>query len=427
MHDLDQILLRRHHRVDRLVGSRGLVDHVGVLAAFDVCGGLDVVVERDQLLRGGAAHHPAGAVAAAAEAVLVAEAAHDEALRAHAARDDAQFALARAHRALAGHVHVLAEVVLHLHVVVVAVHRLGLGLERLGDDLAHRLDHMTHHDLAVHARVTLRPVDREHVVRVVLAAFRQVREVLVRQVDHPALHLLLRQLDEVGADGVADAARTGVQHEPHALFLVETDLDEMVAGAERAEMVEVVGLLQARVALADLVEIRDQLRPALDRQHRRVLPCALVASATCGAATMRHGALDRAAHFGEVVRQVARHQRGARGDHAAADVHAHRRRDDRADGRHHRTHRRALAQMHVGHHRDPAVDEGQLRDIAQLVAGLVLERDAARPQLDRHRARILDDVVIVVGHGKFSHCRKETATRWAGLCGSDWRRLCSGT
>src|SRR5690606_41723087 len=60
-----------------------------------VRGGLAVLFERDAVTRGGAAHHPAGAVAAAVEAVLVTEAAHDEALRAHAAGDDAELVPAR--------------------------------------------------------------------------------------------------------------------------------------------------------------------------------------------------------------------------------------------------------------------------------------------------------------------------------------------
>ena len=40
VHDLDEIALRLHHRVDRLVGRRRLVDHVRVLAALDAGRGL---------------------------------------------------------------------------------------------------------------------------------------------------------------------------------------------------------------------------------------------------------------------------------------------------------------------------------------------------------------------------------------------------
>jgi hypothetical protein len=63
------------------------------------------------------------AVAARVEALGVALPPHDVRARAHAARDDPQLALARAHRALAGH-DTFAVVLLAAHVVVVAVHRL---------------------------------------------------------------------------------------------------------------------------------------------------------------------------------------------------------------------------------------------------------------------------------------------------------------
>src|SRR5215510_13382180 len=42
--DLDEIGLGGHHRVDRLVGAGGLVNHRGVLAALDALGGLGVIV-----------------------------------------------------------------------------------------------------------------------------------------------------------------------------------------------------------------------------------------------------------------------------------------------------------------------------------------------------------------------------------------------
>ena len=53
---------------------------------------------------------------------------------------------------------------------------------------------------------------------------------------------LLGELDEVGTDAVSHPARARVQHHPHPLLLVETDLDEVVAGTEGAEVYDVVGL-----------------------------------------------------------------------------------------------------------------------------------------------------------------------------------------
>ena len=61
----------------------------------------------------------------------------------------------------------------------------------------------------------------------------QVGQVDVGERDEPAAHLLLGQPDEVAADATSHAARAGVEHDPHAVVLVEADLDEVVARAER--------------------------------------------------------------------------------------------------------------------------------------------------------------------------------------------------
>src|SRR6266508_189840 len=84
VHDLDQVLLRLHHRVDRLVGARSLVDHVAVLATFDAGGGALVVREREAPLRLAARHRASGPVATALEALGVAAPADDVRARAHA-------------------------------------------------------------------------------------------------------------------------------------------------------------------------------------------------------------------------------------------------------------------------------------------------------------------------------------------------------
>jgi hypothetical protein len=54
MYDFDQIGLRGHHQVDRLVGGRRFVDHRFVLAALDAGGRLDMFGQRHALLRFGA-------------------------------------------------------------------------------------------------------------------------------------------------------------------------------------------------------------------------------------------------------------------------------------------------------------------------------------------------------------------------------------
>ena len=63
-----------------------------------------------------------------------------------------------------------------------------------------------HHQLAVEAGIELRPADRAHISGEMLGALRQIGKILVRQIDKPAAHLLLRELDEIGPELVADAA-----------------------------------------------------------------------------------------------------------------------------------------------------------------------------------------------------------------------------
>lgn len=228
---VDQLALGVHDGVDVLVGHRNFIDHAFVLAAFDPARGALLVGHREAALGFGAAHHATRAMAAAIEAFWITLAAHDETARAHRTGDDAQLAFARRYRALARDQDVLAEVALALHIVMVAIDCFHMRLERLLDHAAYGVDQVLHHDFAVDARELLGPADRLDVVIVVLGAFFEVGQVLVRQVDHVAPHVLPRQLDEMGADRIAHAARAGMQHQPDEVFLVQANLDEMVATA----------------------------------------------------------------------------------------------------------------------------------------------------------------------------------------------------
>src|SRR5262249_62190918 len=88
--------------------------------------------------------------------------------------------------------------------ILVTVDDFHLGAER-GEHVTHRRKGRAHHELAVEARVVLRPRDCLDVVVEVLRSLGQIREILVGQVDEPAPHVLLRELDEVASDAVADA------------------------------------------------------------------------------------------------------------------------------------------------------------------------------------------------------------------------------
>src|SRR5580698_11576075 len=118
-----------HHRVDVLVRRRRLVDHVLILAALHTLRGGHMIRQGELLPRRRARHRTSSAMAAAIETLSIPQAAHDERTRAHAARNDAHLALASTYRALTGHQHVLAEMVLARDVVVMAVDCLDLRFE----------------------------------------------------------------------------------------------------------------------------------------------------------------------------------------------------------------------------------------------------------------------------------------------------------
>ena len=253
--------------------------------------------------------------------------------------NDPELPFLRGHRTLARHEHVFAEVAFALHVVVVAVHRVFVDRERLGDHAASRTDHGVHHRLPVAARVVLRPADRFDVVVEVAAALGEIREVAIRQVRDVLPHVGLREFDEQAADRIADATRAAVQHEPHVVRFVDAHFDEVIAGAERAEMRVVVRLFQLRILVDDPLEARLQRLPRFGHGGRRaVAPRARIAAAR--RAAVRHRAFDRAAQPRERIRQVGCRQRRARGHHPAADVDADRGRNDRALGRNHAADRR---------------------------------------------------------------------------------------
>lgn len=55
--------------------------------------------------------------------------------------------------------------------------------------------------------------------------------------DHPALHVLASQLDEVIGYGIADTPATRVQHYPDLIRFIQADLDKVVTPTERTHLV----------------------------------------------------------------------------------------------------------------------------------------------------------------------------------------------
>jgi hypothetical protein len=96
---------------------------------------------------------------------------------------------------------------------VVAVGRRLVDRERLRDRSDRRLQGVLHHDLAVFARETLRPVDRECVVVEVRGAFAEVGEVLGQVVGllQPRMQLaeMLEVLVQAGPGALGGGRRGG--------------------------------------------------------------------------------------------------------------------------------------------------------------------------------------------------------------------------
>ena len=196
----------------------------------------------------------------ALEAVRVAQAPDDVRPGTHRAGDDAQLALPGADRALARDQQLLAEVHLLGHVVVVAVHRV-----READARAEALQHIlveSQHGFAVGPSVALGP---EQVAPVLLHLARPGQEdgeIAIGQA--LVVGQLLRPADMDFRQRLPDVARSRMQHQPDPVLGVEAQLEEVVAAAQRAELV--AGLrLQVAHGGRQLLEVAPQLRVALHR------------------------------------------------------------------------------------------------------------------------------------------------------------------
>ena len=168
-----------------------------------------------------------------------------------------------------------------------------------------------------------------------------------------------------------------MQHHPHALLFVEAHLDEVVAAAERAELLRPVRL--APHALADAGMLLQDPRQVFLERLGRIAPVVVLAEAH------RHVAGDLSEHpIQAFLIQIISGKGKASCHHAAADVHADRRGDDGVLRWDHRADRCANAEVHVGHRRDVVVHDRQARDVDELLARLRL--DLVGIDLDRDQA-----------------------------------------
>jgi hypothetical protein len=195
------------------------------------------------------------------------------------------------------------------------------------------------------------------------------------------------ELYEVRADGIADTSAARMQHHPNAVRFIQADFDEVVAAAERAELVRPARLL-ADALLDSRVLLDDAAQAFLEAPRRMVAHIAVV--------MLPETHRDIAAHLVEdfleraLVEIVAR-ERKARRHHAAADVDPHRRRDDGAHGGDHRAHRGADAEMHVRHGGDVVMHDRQARDVDKLRARRGLDLAGVDPYRNSAFIDFLED------------------------------------
>ena len=101
-------------------------------------------------------------------------------------------------------------------------------------------------------------------------------------------HVILRQLDEKRAEPIPYASRARVQQEPDVLVLIEADLDEVVPGAERPEMIHPLRVIQLGILVDDHAVGRLKLRPYLEMMGGGVAPSAAIILADVMGATVWH-------------------------------------------------------------------------------------------------------------------------------------------
>src|SRR4029079_11626670 len=172
------------------------------------------------------------------------------------------------------------------------------------------------------------------------------REIAIAELALLTLCDITRHADRRLTDRLADVARAGMQNDPHVARLIEAQLDEVVAAAERTELLERLRriVLTDHVEDAQLPEALMQLLARLRELQTTNTVAHRVDRLVVRREADRHTVFDLRTQTMQRIRQIARRQRRTRCRHTAADVHADGGRDDRGLGRNHRTHRCTLAE-----------------------------------------------------------------------------------
>src|SRR5580658_5233839 len=172
----------------------------------------------------------------------------------------------------------------------------------------------------------------------------------------------------------------------------------MVTRSQSTQVVRVVSTIQLRMLFENRIVARLQRLPDLRIANRNLAPSAHVAMATMIATAVRYSLLDCSANALQIVRQVARVEVGLYRHHAATNVHAHGGRNNGTLCRNDTAHGRPNAPVHIGHSGNPLENEGELRDIQELLTSLIFELHSLRPGLDRHTLLRHDYVISRLRH-----------------------------
>ena len=391
--------MRGHDGFDGFVGGGSFVDDVLVFAALDAFGHANVIGDGEAALGFTTRHGASCAVGAAHERFGITFAADNVGASAHAPGDDAHVTKTGTDGTLPGDEDVAAVVFFAGDIVVVAVDGFEFGGERAdfagiadgGDDLAH-------HEIAIGAGKILSPFDGFDVIEEMLGAFGKVGKILVGEIGDVLLHVFAGEFDEVGAHAIANAARAGVKHEPDVVRLVEADFNEMIAGAESAEMIGVIAAIKLGMFFEDGVIARLEIEPGVFGVSGDDVPSAQIAASAVIGAAVGHGGFNGRANGMEIIGEIAGIEVGLHGHHAATNVDADGGGNDGALGRDDATDSGANAPMDVGHGGDPFVDEGKLGDVEELLASLILEGNTFGPRFDGRRVVGGDQVEGGVRH-----------------------------
>src|SRR5699024_11546229 len=322
--DLDPIAGVRHDLIGGLIGIRALIRPRRARPVDDAGHPLVEILSGIALLRCPARKHPAGAVRGRPESLRVPPTAGDVRARTHASGDKAWATSFRVDRTLAGQPQ-RAPVYLHgLGVVVVGVDALDFHCFLLPHGTGQLVDEAIHHLLAVGKGERLRPVQFGDVLIEFRGALAQVGVIAVRQLDTRLGALLLGDADVLLRDLVAHSTGAGMQEAPDPAHFVDTQLNEVVAAAQGAELLAPFrGVSEVHpIAFGMLCQFRDALGSVVQ------VDLLVVVSWRERDRTLQLVTQGDEVQVGDVFFRV----RGAGGDHTAADVHADSRRDDRPFG-----------------------------------------------------------------------------------------------